>query len=178
MYPQLMSMTPGISGAPSSTVLDTLLDALASERRLVDELITIMRRQRAAVAADDLEAVDDSVYATHRVLRTLGEARRRRHSLNRYFGESDDLGIRSLDDVLGDRMTSSLRTARDDLQAAALTLSREVEVNRHVLREALAAGDDYVRALYGAPESKLVYAGDAGRGDTDRMGGVLVNRMA
>ena len=178
MYPQPMSMTSGISAGPLNMVHDILLDALTSERRLVDELITIMRRQRAAVAADDLQTVDDSVYATHRVLRTLGEARRRRHSLNRYFRECGDLGIRSLEDVLGDRMTTPLRTARDELQEAALTLSREVEVTRHVLREALAAGSSYVRALHDAPEPNFGYAGDAGCGDPESVGGVLAKRKA
>src|SRR5215207_5907568 len=65
-------------GAHAPATLLALVDALGSERRLVDELTATMRRQRAAVAVDDLQAVDDSVFATHRLLATLGQARQRR----------------------------------------------------------------------------------------------------
>ena len=81
--------------------IDSLTDALATERRLLDELIGVMRRQRAAVGDDDLQSVDDSVFATHRVLVTLNEARRRRRSLNTLIGQREDLGIHALDDALG-----------------------------------------------------------------------------
>src|SRR5690242_5899551 len=54
---------------------EALLDALRSERKLLDELVSTLRRQRSAVGTDDLQAVDDSVFATHRILATLGQAR-------------------------------------------------------------------------------------------------------
>jgi hypothetical protein len=75
-------------GNPSRAAIDALIDNMNSETRLLEELTALMRRQRAAVAADDLQAVDDSVYGTQRVLLTLGEARRRRRSLNRLIGDS------------------------------------------------------------------------------------------
>jgi hypothetical protein len=75
-------------------------------------------------------------------------------------------------------MTEPLRQARDGLQAAAMALSREVEINRQVLRHALAAGDDYVRAVYGAPEPRQLYPGKPGpQGGGPRKGGVLINRQ-
>jgi hypothetical protein len=119
--------------------VDSLADALASEKRLFDELITIMHRQRSAAWFDDLQGVDDAVFATHRVLATLTEARRRRQALNRMLGEREDLSIDSLDEVLGARMTDGLRTIRGELQGSARALAREVRVNRHMLRNALAA---------------------------------------
>jgi flagellar biosynthesis/type III secretory pathway chaperone len=137
--------------------VESLTDALATERRLLDELIQIMRRQRSAVSADDLQAVDDSVFATHRVLVTLSEARRRRRALNTLIGQREDLAIHSLDDVLGPRMTAALRAARDELHDAARALSREVSLNRRILREALACGDAFARVLAGA-ETSAVYA--------------------
>jgi hypothetical protein len=73
--------------------VESLTDALRTERRLLDELIQVMRRQRAAVGKDDLQAVDDSVFSTHRVLVTLSEARRRRRNLNTLIGQHEDLGI-------------------------------------------------------------------------------------
>src|SRR5580700_3342750 len=92
----------------TSTVLspvDTMTDALMTEKRLLEEIVAIMRRQRTAVSADDLQAVDDSVFATHRVLVTLNEARRRRRAVNVLLGEREDLPITQLDQVLGSRMT-------------------------------------------------------------------------
>jgi hypothetical protein len=129
--------------------IDSLTDALVTERRLIDELIGVMRRQRNAVGVDDLQSVDDSVFATHRVLVTLSEARRRRRNLNTLIGQRVDLGIHALDEALGARMTVGLRNARDELHNAARALSREVAVNRRILREALAVGDNYARTLAG-----------------------------
>ena len=133
--------------------IDSLTDALITERRLLDELIAIMRRQRAAVGEDDLQSVDDSVFATHRVLVTLNEARRRRRTLNTLIGQREDIGIHALDMALGARMTPALREARDELHSAARALSHEVSLNRRILREALAHGDAYARTLAGAEKS-------------------------
>jgi FlgN protein len=140
------------------STVDSLTDALSTERRLLDELIVVMRRQRAAVGQDDLQAVDDSVFSTHRVLVTLSEARRRRRNLNALIGQQEDLGIHSLDDALGSRMTDALRQARDDLYRAARALSREVALNRRILREALACGDAFARTLAGVGESAVYTA--------------------
>jgi len=137
--------------------IDSLTDALNTERRLLDELIAVMQRQRSAVGHDDLQSVDDSVFATHRVLVTLNEARRRRRALNTLIGQREDIGIHSLEDALGARMTPALREARDGLHNAARALSREVALNRRILREALAHGDAYARTLAGAEKSP-VYA--------------------
>jgi FlgN protein len=115
-----------------------LTDALRSEKRLIDELIAITRRQRAALASEDLQAVGDSAHAIQRVLFTLTEARRRRRAINRMLGGSDDLALRDLEDTLGNSMTDSVRAARDELDGAALLLSDEVRINRSVLRETLA----------------------------------------
>ncbi len=165
---------------PARVTIDALVDNMRSETRLLDELTALMRRQRSAVAADDLQGVDDSVYGTQRVLLTLGEARRRRRSLNRLIGDSEDLGLKSLDRVLGASMTDAVRAARDGLQAAALTLSQEVDINRRVLREALAAGDDYVRAIYGGSveATKGIYVSGNDQSGPQRAGGVLINRRA
>ena len=120
--------------------MDALTSAVTAEIRLLEDLIGVMRKQRSAVAADDLQGVDDSVFATHRILVTLGEARRQRRSLGPPDRWHRGLGLRALDDVLGDRMTDTLRDARDGLRAAALILAREVEMNRQILRSALSSG--------------------------------------
>ena len=91
------------------------------------------------------------------MLVTLNEARRRRRALNTLIGQREDLGIHALDEVLGSRMTSALRDARDELHDAARALSHEVSLNRRILREALAHGDAYARTLAGA-EKPATYA--------------------
>lgn len=131
--------------------VEVLADAMSSEARLIDDLIAIMRRQRTAVAHDDLQGVDDSVFATHRVLLTLNQARLRRRALNRMLGEREDVSLDALEDMLGARMTPQLATLRDDLKRSARSLAREVSLNRQVLRQALAGGEAYVRTLTGAP---------------------------
>jgi hypothetical protein len=170
-YSVVSALTP--AGEPS---LEMLADAMSSETKLIDELIAIMRRQRMAVAADDLEAVDASVFATHRVLITLNEARRRRRTLNHMLGEREDISIDALEDMLGSRMTLQLSGLRDSLRQAAHSLSHEVSVNRRVLRQALAGGDAYVRTLTGAPTA-ITYASHTAAPDPINEG-VLINRRA
>jgi hypothetical protein len=106
---------------------------------LIDELLAVIYRQRTAVAADDLQVIEDSMFATHRLLVTLSEAKCRRRTLNTLLGQPEDVGILALDRALGARMTSELRVARDGLHQAARTLSREVAVNRELLRGAMGA---------------------------------------
>lgn len=155
---------------------EMIADALANEISLIEELVAIMTRQRAAVSMNDLQSVDDSVYATHRVLGTLAESRKRRRALSTMLGEREDLPLESLDEVLGERMTDSLRAVRSALHDAARTLSREVAINRHVLRHALATGDSYLRTLAGAPAT-ATYAPNLETNGLSR-GSAVLNRRA
>lgn len=155
---------------------EMIADALASEIVLIEELVNIMQQQRRAVAVNDLQTVDDSVYSTHRVLGTLAESRRRRRAISTMLGEREDLSLDSLDHILGDRMTDSLRVVRSALQEAARTLSREVAINRHVLRNALASGDTYLRTLAGVP-STATYSPVLDASSTGR-GAAVINRRA
>jgi hypothetical protein len=158
--------------------LNALAGAVTTEIRLLEDLIGTMRRQRHAVAMDDLAGVDDTVFATHRILVTLGEARRQRRSLCRLLAGTEDLALRLLDEALGELMSEDLRFAMDGLRAVALTLSREVEMNRQVIRGALSAGEDFVRGLYGPPEPAALYAANpAGRNSPEHPGGLLLNRQ-
>jgi hypothetical protein len=155
---------------------DRMIDALGSERRLIEELIGLMRRQRAAVGADDLQGVEETVYAMQRVLHTLGEARKRRRALNVRFGQAEDLNLRDLEDALGAGFTPRVHEAREELQNAAQMLSGEVAVNRRVLREALAASDEYVRALFGGDMPQPLYT-ESAAGD-GHAGARLLDRQA
>lgn len=139
------------------TAVEVLSDVMGTERRLLEELVNVMQKQRAAVASDDLQALDDSVFATYRVLATLGEARRRRKSVNRLLGEAEDMNVNDLEAILGDRATPAVIAARNALQDAAVTLSREVDTNKQVLRSAMDNGNDYVQKLFGNPQPTATY---------------------
>jgi hypothetical protein len=140
MSQRIPALVQGISPSRAPTP-EMIADAMAAEKALVDELVAVMRRQRAAVASNDFQALDDTVLATHRVLATLAQARRRRHMLNKLLGEREDLPLEALDNVLGARMTESLRLVRATLQESARALSREVAVNRFVLKHAITRDD-------------------------------------
>ena len=167
-------------GPSSSALLEALLDALVSERRLLDDLIAQMRRQRSAVGADDIQGVDDSTFATHRILATLGQARQRRRQLNLLLGGSEECTLTDLEQSHGAQMDSRFADARQRLQHAADLLTREVGMNRKLLREAISANDQHVRTLVGAPERGSTYGGDgaAASAPTPQARGVLVNRTA
>jgi len=160
----------------SASARESLLDALRSERKLLDELVATLRRQRSAVGTDDLQAVDDTVFATHRILATLGQARVRRRQINRLIAGDEELPARELDDVLGEHMDDVIRAARDELQASAAALSREVDVNRRVLRDALAGGDAHARTLAGVPAA--LPNGMPNGSPVPANAGVLLNRTA
>ena len=146
------------------TAVEVLADVLGTERKLLEELMHVMQQQRAAVAADDLQALDDSVFATYRVLATLGEARRRRKSVNRLLGSAEDMNVNDLEEILGDRATPEVIAARNALQDTAVSLSREVDINKQVLRGAMDSGNDYIQKLFsaGAAPSATYEAPSAG----------------
>ena len=141
------------------SAVEVLSDVLGTERKLLEELMHVMRKQRAAVETDDLQALDDSVFATYRVLATLGEARRRRKSVNRLLGGAEDMNVNDLEEILGDRATREVIDARNALQQAAGQLSHEVDINKQVLRLAMDNGNDYVQKLFGAPPTAATYVG-------------------
>lgn len=166
-----------ISPAQWPPLLDGLADALRSERRLIDELIGILKQQREAVAADDLQRVDDSVFSVQRVLLTLGEARKRRRALNVRMGQAEEIALRDLLEALGPRANDDLRALRAGLQESARTLTREVSTNRQILRVALTTGEELVRTLAGVSAPRIGYGDSLGTVDGPRAS-FLVNRQA
>lgn len=166
---------------PAAPLLEALHDAMVSERKLLDDLVAQMRQQRAAVAADDIQAVDDATFGTHRILATLGQARQRRRQLNLLLGGSEDCTLTDLEARWGDRLDPRLRDARVRLRAVADQLSREVGINRRLLREAIRGTDQHLRTLVGAPAEAATYGTEQGAVAPPApppVRGVLMNRMA
>lgn len=167
--PEENGVAPRVSAA-------TLVEAIETETRLLSDLIGVIRRQRDGVARDDAAQVDDSVFATHRILRTISEARRRRRQLVTALTGAQDLALDDLEDALGPHMSDELARARDTLRETARALSREVAVNRRVLQEALRSGEEYMRAMYGAHPTQVRYDAGARAVEAPRRS-VLINRQ-
>jgi hypothetical protein len=170
-------MAPAAARGTAAATVETLSAALTGEVRLLDDLASILRRQREGVAGDDVQKVDDSVFAAHRMMRTIEEARRRRRTLIAILLGAGDVPPRDLPQALGARVTTDLIVAVDRLQAAAQALSREIEINRHVLRGAIEAGDRVVRALCGARGATVSYDAGARAVAAPAGGGSLINQQ-
>jgi hypothetical protein len=151
----MTALTPSLGsarsafGAHTAPTVSALAAALREEDALLRDLIQVLVHQREAVARDDLQALDDSVFGTHRVLVTLGEARRRRIALNQRLGESSDLSLQALVDAFGGAPPAEIEAAIDALAETGERLHREVALNQRVLQIAVDAGDQLVRALCG-----------------------------
>lgn len=176
LYP-LSPQSPSTT-AQWGSLISGLTDALTSERRLIEELVMAMHSQREAVAGDDLPSIDDSVFAVQRILLTLGEARKRRRTLNARLGQPEDLPLRDIIERLGPHATDALRIARDELQRSAQRLARDVATNRQLLREALATSEAMVRTLAGVPAERVGYGEGVGRQPHTGTSSYLVNRKA
>jgi hypothetical protein len=114
-----------------------LLDAIRTEQRLLQDLGRLMQQQRAAIAAEDHEALDDATFGIQRILQTLGEASRRPRIINRQLGGAENMPLIALAESLGVFPPQQLLAARNDLREAARLLEDEVRTNRALLAEAL-----------------------------------------
>lgn len=153
-----------------------LARTLHTEIRLLGELGETLRMQREGVAHDDVEAVDDSVFRSHRVLRTLGEARRQRRALVERITGQQELPLRDWAPVFGHRLTPELRHACDRAQEAAAVVAREIEINRTVLRQALGSSNAMIRSLTGSGDRPVSYAAETAAPVESARGGVLIDR--
>src|SRR5690606_15612244 len=154
-----------------------LADALDTAARLLNSLVQVLHRQRDAIAAADVERIDECVHAAHRVLLTLSEAQRHRRTLLGTLAGTEDVPLRSLGHALGASATAEVVAARDRLLDAAAVAGREVAVNRQIVDAAVAAGDAQLRLLGGAGARRLAY--DARAHEVDGKGsGTLINRHA
>lgn len=169
------SVAPLLAPAPRVSLIDGLVDTLRSEKRLLDELRVIMDRQRSAIAANDLQALDDSTFDMQRVLLTLAEARKRRRTIAERLGCDPDTPPRKLSVALEGSHVDALGVACRELEESARTLTRDVAVNRQVLQQGIAAGEQFIRMIAAPlPQAAVYDRPDA----TPPSGARLVNRQA
>ncbi len=152
--------------------------ALRDEATVLDQLERAMASQRAAVAANEDEALQSSSQAVGRIVRTLEEAKKRRASIVHYLTGREDLALNQLEYFLGDPLPLDLDTARAQLRLAAQSVAREAVVNKAVLRRAKDANDAFLQELFSAvARSDSVYG--RGPGENEReMSGRFLNRKA
>ena len=163
----------------ASVHLDALCAALIAETGLVAGMRQALLAQRAAIAANDGEAVQASIADIGRVVQGLGEARqRRRHILQLLCGDSM-LALDEVEAAIGWPFPEAVREARRVLRREAEGVTRDVSINHRVLRGAVEAGDRFLQELFSSwGTSTPTYSASDGRDDPARPAGVLLNKVA
>ena len=130
-----------------------LVDAFDAEARQLETLIGVLRQQREGVARDDVGPIQDSVYAIHRVLLTLDEARKRRRTLLEVLSTGEGTSSRD-----GSCEADRVRLSRERLITTARALETELSLSRQVLESALESTDEELRAVLDGLEESATYA--------------------
>ena len=156
---------------------ERLISALGRETALLTELAEALARQRAAVARNDVTALEADVAVAGRVLLTLQEAHRLRGEILVAMGADRDHPLGHLAATLPGSLGGRVERSRAALAAAAAAATREATVNRSVLRSALDAGDAYLQALFTGGLPTPYTPGD-GRPAPAGPAGVLVDKVA
>lgn len=166
-----MSGSGGTAGLGRPQEAQQLVAAIERERALLDDLKSALDRQRAAVAADDVEGIEQGVHAVHRVLFTLSEASARRRGIVRMLGGREDARLGELAELLGTDAPPQLLEALRALSGTAGVVQEALELTRQVLRGAAETGDALIKRLSGADTP-----GDGYPGGATRRAGALLNR--
>jgi hypothetical protein len=130
--------------------LRLLSEVVRLKGNLLEELLGIIHRQQRAAVADDLATVEDGIFSTYRILRTLEEAQRKYRSINRLLGFSDDVSVGDLEAILGEEIPAELRQPLARLRTLADTLVAEIETTRRVVRRTLGPGATTVEVSHPA----------------------------
>lgn len=162
------------SAPATSPAAAALADLYRSEARLLTELTRVLERQQEALVADDLDALDDTVFATHRILGTLGEARRQRRAVHVMLSGVEELDSAEIDRLLDGNVPDGLSEARALLRAAASALREQVRASRLQLERAVASGEALIRSVYGGTSTTHPF----GTATPEPSGGRLLDRIA
>lgn len=154
----------------------TLARALEGEAKLLSDLLTVLERQRVAVAEDDVESVDATVFDAQRILLSLGQARRKRRSLLGLAAGNEGLPLSELPRLLGDAMNEDLANAISRVTRIAEEVQRQMTLNRQILSGAIRAGDDLLRAIGSGGVRPGGYSAPNAPTHPASPGGFLLNR--
>lgn len=130
------------------TAIGELTRALQRETETVSDLREALLRQRAGVAQDSAELVNQSCDDIARLLVAIEAARR--HRAMRIESLSPDAGItlESLERWLGPELPADFAEARATLRREAEATAREAGINRSVLSRTVEAGEAFLQALF------------------------------
>lgn len=123
-----------------------LANAMATETRLVRQLTQSVLDQRNAIASNEIEKVESSVFALQRVLQTLAQAKVNRRDLLEVLGWAN-VGLDELPNIAGEMFTAELSVVRDDLLEAVENLRNELLLNGEILTTVLSGGQAFLRGL-------------------------------
>lgn len=151
--PDVGSSAGGATSAahtPDSGRLAGLIRAMEDEADLLDELRARLAAGRTEIVRRDTGALEANVQAVSRTWLALEEARHRRRAVLRHLAGVDDAPLDHLELLLAPPLPSDLLIARAQLRERAGALVGEIGVSRRVLRDALDAGDAFIRRLFSA----------------------------
>lgn len=132
---------------PLENKLSALTNTLESEVETINQLISTISEQREAIERDDIDSVDQSVFATHRILLTLNELRSRRVAIYQLLGLGPSSSISEIERLPDYGHCHHLQLALTRLRETAEILAREVRINRTILRETIIHKDNYATEL-------------------------------
>ena len=115
-----------------------LIDAMCTEKRLLDELRRLTHLQREAVAAADHASLDDATFGMQRVLQTLNEAGRRSRMITSQLGGPSNMPLAEVVESLGLDPSPELLDAWNGLRESSQLIDAELHGNRALLGDALA----------------------------------------
>lgn len=164
--------------ALSSRMAD-LVEGLRYEAQVIGELRQALLRQRAGVASDDADVVEDSVHAMGRTLLTLDEAKRRRAALTALIAGGEPAPLDRLESLLGGSLPVELEEARTAVKRAALQAAQDVAINQHILKRALESADLFLQKLFSmASDPPPGYGCSDQPMDQGPPSGLILNRTA
>ncbi len=138
-----------------------LVEALAYEARLCNQLRGVFEDQKEAVSAGDPDRLADAVFASTRITQTLEEAKRQRQRVTvSLFG--DDLDFDELNDVLSSDSNRPVRKALLVAAEAATQLRRQVSVLRGALQVTMSDNQRHLELLLGRSGAEDLSAGFGG----------------
>ena len=152
------------------------MTALETECRVLGELREALARQRAGVAADDVEDLDAATHAVARTLLTLEEVRRRRERLVEAMTGATGGSLAAVSESIGPSL--SFGHMRETLRSTAELVIRDLALTQAVLRGALRSGEKYLQSMLSASTGPRPSFAPAGAAPTPPARGVLLNRNA
>jgi hypothetical protein len=160
----------------TARLVDDLIRGLEGEVRLARALREALVAQRAAVAANQPDAVEASVNQISDLLSSLRDARQERIRRVQELTGTPVLDPDALRERLG-TVPPALQHARADLQREAAAVAREATVNRGILQRVIQSGEAFLQELFRAAGPRA--AGYGPDGDRPAApGALLLNREA